>query len=303
MTIGRQELTFGSGRLIDVREGPNVRRRYDSVSITSQLNFWQLDAFVARPWKIALGSFDDQLDHDQGMWGIYAVNNQHSWPKLDVYYLGYLNSDTSYLQGRGDEHRHTLGTRFWGDNGNVTFNWEAIIQFGRYNDQDIQAWSIASDTSVGSTLYPLSAAGVSANVASGDNDPTDNKLGTFNPIFPRGNYFSELAILGPRNFYNIQPYLTFQPHTDIEITTSINFYWRLSTNDGVYGPRGNLLNVDSASNRRYVATEYSLSAAYKLTKSTNFSFVYGRSDPAALVKQTGSRGLTDYVEFTTKILF
>ena len=26
----------------------------------------------------------------------------------------------------------------------------------------------------------------------------DRDLGTFNPLFPRGNYFSELALLGPR---------------------------------------------------------------------------------------------------------
>lgn len=303
VTLGRQELALGSGRLVDVREGPNVRRRFDSVRVTSYVKSWQLDTFFARPWQTSLGSFDDRLDSTQTMWGIYAVNDEYSWPKFDVYYLGYRNSEANYSQGTGEENRHTLGTRLWGYNGNITFNWEALVQFGRFNDQDIRAWSLALDTSVALKLYPLSAVGVSANVASGDKDPTDNKLGTLNPMFPRGSYFSEIAILGPRNFYNIQPYLTFNPYAAVEITAAVNFYWRLSTNDGVYGPSGNLLNVDINSGRRYVATEYSLSTSYNLTKSTSFSFVYGMSDPAALVKQTGNRGITDYVELTAKILF
>lgn len=303
MTLGRQELALGSGRLVDAREGPNVRRRYDALRLISQLKSWQVDAFVGRPWQTSQGSFDDRLDHNQAIWGLYAVNNENSWPKFDVYYLGYRNSEANYLQGSGEELRHTLGSRFWGTSGGLTLNWELALQFGRFNQQDIRAWTIASDTSFALSRYPFSSVGVSANVASGDKNPNDNELNTFNPLFPRGNYFSELAILGPRNFYNVQPYLTFQPHSAVKVTAAVNFYWRLSTKDGVYGPGGNILNVDNASDRRYVATEFSLSTALSLTKSTTVTLVYGRSDPAALVQQTGSRGPTDYVEFTAKVLF
>ena len=303
MTVGRQELAMGSGRLVDAREGPNVRRRYDSLQVVSHLKSWQIDTFFARPWRTSLGSFDDRLAHNQAIWGIYAVKGDESWPKFDVYYLGYRNSEANYLQGSGSEHRHSVGTRLWGTNGDLTLNWEAMFQFGRFNQQDIRAWSIASDTSFVLESHPFSRIGVSANIASGDKNQEDNKLGTFNPMFPRGNYFSELAILGPRNFYNVQPYLSLQPHQAIKITAAVNFYWRLSTNDGVYGPGGNLLNVDSSSDRRYVATEYSLSTTFSLTKSTVLTVVYGRSEPAALVQQTGGRGATDYFEVAAKLTF
>jgi hypothetical protein len=303
MTLGRQELALGSGRLVDAREGPNVRRRYDALRLTSYVKSWQVDAFVGRPWQISQGSFDDRLDDNQAIWGIYAVNNEYSWPKFDVYYLGYRNNEANYLQGSGKELRHTLGSRLWGTRWGLTLNWELALQFGQFNEQDIRAWTIASDTSYALRRYPFSSVGVSVNVASGDKNQDDNKLGTFNPLLPRGNYFSELALLGPRNFYNIQPYLTFQPHPAVKVSAAVNFYWRLSTKDGVYGPGGNLLNVDSASDRRYVATEYSLSTAVSLTKSTTLTLVYGYSDPAALVRQAGSRGATDYVEFTAKVLF
>ncbi|MDF3124379.1 alginate export family protein [Rheinheimera sp. 1928-s] len=303
LTVGRQELALGSGRLVDAREGANVRRRYDSLRLVLQVKSWQINTFVGRPWQTSQGSFDDRLDHNQALWGIYAVSNEDSWHKFDMYYLGYRNNEARYFQGAGEELRHTLGSRLWGTSGDLTLNWEAMLQFGRFNNQDIRAWSLAADTSIALELYPFSSAGVSANIASGDKNQDDNKLGTFNPMFPRGNYFSELAILGPRNFYNIQPYLSFQPYSAVKVTAAVNFYWRLSTKDGVYGPGGNLLNTDSSSDRRYVATEYSLSTTLSLTKSTALTLVYGRSVPAALVQQTGSRGATDYVEFTAKVLF
>ena len=172
-----------------------------------------------------------------------------------------------------------------------------------FENQDIEAWSIATDTQYALKRDPTTRVGLSANVASGDRSPNDNKFGTFNAMFPRGNYFSELATLGPRNFYNVQPYFTLQPLPAIEVTTAVNFYWRLSTKDGVYGPGGNALKVDSGSDLRYVATEFSFTTTFNYTDATKLSLVYGRSFPAALVQQTGNRGATDYFEITAKVLF
>lgn len=301
--IGTQELHLGSGRLLDVREGPNVRRRYDALRLTSNVKAWQIDTFYGRPWQTFPGRFDDKIDDDQAIWGLYGVNRTDSGRNLDMYYLGYRNREANYFQGTGDEQRHTLGARMWGTRERFTLNWELMLQWGRFDDQDIEAWSIATDTQYALKRHPTTRVGLSANIASGDKDANDNKFGTFNAMFPRGNYFSELAILGPRNFYNIQPYFTLRPLPAVEVTTAVNFYWRLSTKDGVYGPGGNALNVDNGSDRRYVATEFSFSTTYNYTKATALTLVYGRSFPSDLVKQTGNRGATDYIEFTAKVLF
>src|SRR5580704_10853262 len=49
LLVGRQELEYGSGRLIDVREGPNVRLSFDGCRIKSKLDSWNIDAFAMRP--------------------------------------------------------------------------------------------------------------------------------------------------------------------------------------------------------------------------------------------------------------
>ena len=42
-----------------------------------------------------------------------------------------------------------------------------------------------------------------ADIASGDRDPDYADLQTFNPLFPRGSYFNESALIGPDNFVDL----------------------------------------------------------------------------------------------------
>src|SRR5690606_1930201 len=124
----------------------------------------------------------------------------------------------------------------------------------------IRAWSLATDTSRALPGAMTPRLGLSANIASGDDDPDDPDLGTFSALFPRGNYFSELALLGPRNFYNLHPYLSFSPYSGLELTAELDFFWRLSDDDGIYGPAGQLLRRADETSSRYVATEAAINA-------------------------------------------
>ena len=51
LRLGRQEFEFGSGRFVDVREGPNVRQAFDGASLESLST-----GFVASPSRVHEGS-------------------------------------------------------------------------------------------------------------------------------------------------------------------------------------------------------------------------------------------------------
>ena len=64
----------------------------------------------------------------------------------------------------------------------------------------IAAWMFGSD--VGYSIEALPARprlGVQANATSGDASPRSPDLQTFNPLFPRGVYFSQANLIGPLN--------------------------------------------------------------------------------------------------------
>jgi hypothetical protein len=82
---------------------------------------------------------------------------------------------------------------------------------GRFGDAEIRAWSLATDSGYtfdGMAGQPRVA--LLLAVSSGDTDPDDNRLGTLNLFYPRGNYFGDEATLGPRNFFNIHPALVLR---------------------------------------------------------------------------------------------
>ena len=307
LRVGRQEMRFGSARLIDVREGPNVRRKFDGGRLGLALGRWQVDGLAVRPAEIEPGVFDDGFDNEQELWGIYAVGTPAWLPSgsgFDVYYLGYHNNFGDYDQGVADETRHTVGTRLWAERGGWDWNWELAGQWGQFGSGDIRAWTIASDTGYTWREAPWAPRlGLSANIASGDDDPDDNDLGTFNPLFPRGSYFSELALLGPRNFFNIHPFLTVNPHDDLSLTADFDFFWRLETGDGIYNPGGQLLRSGEGTDARHVGNELSLNATWQINPHASFTAIYAHFFPGNFVENTGSAEDIDFIELTLKILF
>jgi hypothetical protein len=77
---GRQEMFYGSSRLIDVRQGPNVRRSFDSVRALLKWGDWRIDGIAARPVRNKDGVADNDTDHTQALWGIYGASKQNIIP-------------------------------------------------------------------------------------------------------------------------------------------------------------------------------------------------------------------------------
>src|ERR1700752_3609904 len=200
---GRQEMEYGSGRLIDVREGPNVRLSFDGFKVMAKINSWRIDGFAMRPDLDKPGFFDNVPNHEIGFWGGYATRPLFKSMSLDAYYLGLNRKHATFQRGTAQEVRHSVGARVsrpiateqpaW------DFDYEALWQFGSFGSANIRAWTMASETGyrfTDLTLKPRFSARV--DVSSGDHPKSDpNTLGTFNPLFPKGNYFGVLATTGP----------------------------------------------------------------------------------------------------------
>ncbi|SMF03713.1 Alginate export [Tistlia consotensis] len=306
LRAGRQELELGSGRLVDVREGTGVRRSFDAGRLIFATPDWRVDGLFGRPRRNEVGVFDDQADDDKALWGLYGVGRPGFLPfgKLDLYYLGFHDAAGRYQQGTADELRHSLGLRWSGRAGPWDVNWEGLYQFGRFGGDSIRAWTLASETGYRWPEAPLAPrAFLSANVASGDEDPNDGTLGTFNPLFPRGNYFSEAAVLGPRNFFNLHPGVELSPSDDWTVTADVNFFFRYSTADGVYAPSGRLLRASNGSGERFVASAVSLNSEYALTPNLAFTAIYTHVEPGAFLRDTGEHEPVDYLELTLTAKF
>ncbi len=275
LRAGRQEMAYGSQRLISVRESPNNRLAFDAVRVLTHVGEWQADAWLAQPVEIDPGIFDDQRIRETAFWGGYVTGPVEFIPGLrtDFYYLGLSRENATFARGTADEVRHSLGTRLFGKQGALDWNFEFVGQFGSFGKDGILAWTTASDTGWTFTDAPARPRlFLRADIASGDHGGSN--LGTFNPLFPRGSYFNEAALIGPQNLMDLQPGVELALTKFLKLTTGCDFVWRESPDDGVYGVALNLQVPAGASRARYVGTFPSASLAWQVGRHSNLTLNY-----------------------------
>ncbi len=275
LRAGRQEMAYGSQRLISVRDSPNNRLAFDAIRVLLGLGEWRADAWVGQPVEIDTGIFDDQQVGETTFWGGYITGPLPFIPGMnaDFYYLGLSRDDAKFARGTADELRHSLGARLFGRHGALDWNFELVGQFGSFGSDDILAWTAASDT--GWTFAEAPAKPrlfLRANIASGDRG--GSKLGTFNPLFPRGAYFNEASLIGPQNLMDLQPGVELALAKSVKLAASCGFVWRESLEDGVYGVASNLQVPPGASRDRYVGTFPSVSLAWQTGRHWNVTLNY-----------------------------
>ena len=111
------EMLFGSARLVDVREGPNVRLSFDGGRAFYQSpDIAEVDAFLVRPVVPKPGVFDDYSDPGQAFWGLYSVMPVRPVPGLnaDLFYLGLDRRNAAFDSGVANQTVHSLGHGFGG---------------------------------------------------------------------------------------------------------------------------------------------------------------------------------------------
>jgi alginate export protein len=297
---GRQELEYGSGRLIDVREGPNVRLSFDGFKVLSRIGSWRVDGFATRPDEDKFGFFDNIPDPHTSFWGVYATRAIAKGVSIDAYYLGLDRKQATYNRGTAPELRHSIGARLWHPVATTKpgwdFDYEGAWQFGSFGSAGIRAWTFASDDGYTFPTIPLKPRfSLKADISSGD-DPRTNTLGTFNALFPKGNYFGVLASTGPgpENFIDLHPQIqTHFPH-GVSLSTDWVFQWRESLLDGVYAVPGFLIRPAGNSRARFVGHRPGAELRWQIDRHSWIQADYGIFYAGPFIRRTMPGGNLNY---------
>jgi hypothetical protein len=263
LSTGRQELLYGSQRIIAVREGPNNRQSFDAVRLLFKRKNAQVDAFYAHPVAIRQGVFDDRFSRDQTVWSFYSVFNQLPViQNADFYYIGYHHVGKAWNQGLAAELRHSFGMRIWKKAGRLNYDFEALWQSGHFGTMPIKAYTASLNLSYKfDRVKWMPVVGFKSEVISGDRSPADSMLNTFNPLYPRGAYFGLAALIGPANLIDFHPMISFSPSAQLSFTADYDVFWRHRTGDGLYGP--NVMQITAASGTaKYIGQQLGLAAEF-----------------------------------------
>lgn len=237
--IGRQEMAFDLQRFIAVRDGPNVRQAFDGVWADWEHGPWRLIGYATQPVQNrSVERFDDGSSSHMTLNGV-RVERQGLGPgDLSGYYSRYRRDGARFLDAAGDERRNVYDLRYNGKSGakgQVDWDIEGMLQTGQVGARRVSAWalgSIAGYTFAAAPMVPR--VGVQFDMASGDRHAGDGKLGTFNPLFANGYYFSLAGLTGYSNLIHLKPSLTLRPVPTLGVTSALGLQWRQTTGDAVY---------------------------------------------------------------------
>lgn len=306
LRVGRQELAYGAGRLIAPREGPNERQPFDAARLLTTFSNWRADFLYARPIQLKdnAGVFDLHSSTGEQLWGVYATRSgplaqllPHEG--LDLYYVGYQRNAATFQAQSGRERRDTFGARLYGASATWQYDLEVIGQTGRFGRSDIAAWAVSglvghlvfadSELPVGLTL--------GADASSGDQRASDGRVNTFNPLFPRAQYFTEAGFFGPSNLLSVHPGINFHPTKTLAVSIDSLAFWRESRKDAVYNPA--LIPVLTNDNgKRYVGTQLGGQVAWQADRHVSVTAYYAHlfsGDYFAASKQRDTDYVTAYV--------
>ena len=187
-----------------------------------------------------------------------------------------------------NELRHSVGTRFSWKSGALDYNFELIYQFGSFGKADISAYAVATDTGYTWTLGAESKVRFSlrADIYSGDSDPNDADLGSFNPFFPKGKHISQLAATGLINQRDLHPKLEIQFDKNWSLMLSTEFIWRDSLDDGIYSIGNGLVKTGQASRARYVGTQPEVELKWQVDRHLDIKGIFVFFDAGEFLRET-----------------
>ena len=297
---GRRLISYGAGRLIAPRYGPNVMQPFDGGFATLDVGrAWSVDAFLARPVAPGTGDFDDRSG-DPSLWALYAVRRDlkaaGGRSSLDLYYIGYREDGAVFDQGRALEKRHTIGARLAGGRRGWSWDWEGMYQFGSFGDGRISAWSIGTRTGYGWPRHRLQPSlTFEAAIISGDADRADPDLQTFNALYPNGNFFGELTPIGPYNLVTAGPTAAARISDEVGVEAKALFHWRQSRGDGVYSVPGILVRSGAGSRAARIGTQGSVSLTWAPSRTFDITATYGFFAAGRFLEETGPSRTTHFV--------
>jgi len=229
-------MAFDLQRFVSVRDGPNVRQAYDAAWLDWEQREWRFIGFWSMPVQYRQEHFFDDFSSEHFQYGGVRVERKDVGPgDLAAYYSRFILDKTRFLDARGDERRNNFDIRYAGARSGFDWDLEAMGQFGDVGDKSVRAWAVGSRS--GYTIANQAWAprlGLQIDAASGDHKAGDNTLGTFNPLFPNGYYFTLAGYTGYVNLIHLKPSLTVKPIKNLTLMVAAAMQWRETTADAVY---------------------------------------------------------------------
>ena len=238
--------------------------------------------------------------------GIYLQQKAPSSPlSVDLYWLTLDRKQSVWGERPGPEKRHTLGFRLAGETPvrRADFDLEAAYQVGTHASADIRAYMLTAQLGYQLPRAPVRVQ-TALDYASGDDDPSDGQIGTFNQMFPLGHaYLGFIDVVGRQNVLDFNQRVSLQASPRFRLMVDGHLFWRAKANDALYNPGGAVVRGGQTDSSRYTGSELDWTFAYAASRHATATFGYSHFFPGQFIRETGSDEAIDFVYLMFQFTF
>jgi Alginate export len=292
--VGRQELVYGSQRLISPLDWANTQRTFEGAKIFWHSENLDVDGFWVRPMNVYPNRFDagDANRQFAGLWTTYRPTTSSA---MEFYYL-YFDADLPLVPRpppteRGGQNVNTFGARYVGDyEKKLLWDFEGMWQFGERVNHSISAGAATAGLGWHVVDAPLNPTfWIYYDVASGSNNGV-NQGGTFNQLFPFGHYyFGFLDLVGRQNIQDLNLHVYTYPTNWIVTGLQTHFFYLYSGRDALYSAGGAVERTSPRGNAGvHVGDEIDLTANFHLTFHQDIFVGYSVLFSGEFIRNTGN---------------
>ncbi|WP_232090827.1 alginate export family protein [Sphingomonas sp. HMP9] len=277
---GRQEFTDGISLLVSARDNNAVMFVLDGVRAWAKGKTLRADVFDFNFVNYGTeGLSDDKTDKDTRFSGISlgVVLPEKLFGGSKLFFdplLWRLRSrDQIWGQRRGVEERIYYGGRLWGTAGPLTVDYTVTREEGNFNGRPIKAWQVfAAQTYRLGKDKSAPRVGLRGDYGSGGDafDPTKPLRTSFSP-FGNNIYYTYGVFVGPINYIDAAPNVSFQPIAKVRVTAEYEFMWRATLNDAVYRSNGTPYLGTQNVGGREIGQAARLQAVWSITPRLSFT--------------------------------
>ncbi|HEX3863298.1 MAG TPA: alginate export family protein [Stellaceae bacterium] len=333
LRAGRQEVFLGNNLQVRANVSTNLPSPvFDGFRVYRDWGNARVDAFAYNVVVFANGVLQDRDNAHTNLWGIYtsydlpkfALGRMPAHGSADLFYFGWRSNpsangggsgvydDRAFLTGArivaatgagfttGQDHRHTIGLRYYGGVGDADYDWQGAYQFGSYAGLTVVAFSVNTDT--GYTFHSVPwkpRIGIHLDMASGGADKTGGTMHTYQPMYPNTQYYVPNNEFAPTNFYDVAPRIRVSPTDTITAEFYYSFLWRYSESDAIYTgapwPGGNGQNsyaVTALTAGRSIGRQSDLRVTWTIVPHLLALAEFGIFYPGAAIRAAGGKTTT-----------
>ena len=303
LRVGRQELQYGDQRLVSPLDWSNVGRAWDGARLRWRGTSFTVDLFETVVKEV------NTARRNANFWGVYASCKAVPKHEFDAFLFGRDQRDGTFTNEHGtlgNLSDRTVGARAKGAAGAFDYTGEADWQFGRKAGQRVRAWALAATGGYTFDHSLKPRVGVEYDFASGDSNPSDNKVSTFDPLYPFGHaYQGYQDVFSWKNGHDFKGSVSVDPKPDWRVQADYHHFRLHHAFDAWYDATGAAIIARSATGApgKDIGNEVDLHVKGKFREVVTLWFGYSRFFAGSYVKATTTRGDRDWGFFQAAFNF